>query len=187
MKHAADFDSTISMGIRAPARGHQFPVMPSTLGAHWGVVMLIAQDIADLSGQLAEQQWCDLTVRDIRDGELSRQGKAEAADRYGQVQLPAVPLPMPSRLAPMGFGINGGVWDDARFSIFLMPHAAVRAQRRAITGCPVPLLRPGIEDGHQVAPEPPNETRQRWGNAAKRRSQVRRVGNWPCSASSERS
>src|SRR5215207_6489699 len=53
MKDPPDFDPAIGMGIGPPARGHQFPVVAATLRPQlWGIVMLIAQDIADLSRQL---------------------------------------------------------------------------------------------------------------------------------------
>ncbi len=161
-KHTADFDATIGMGIRAAARGDQFAVMAATLGPQvWSIVMLIAQDRADLRGQLGKQQRDDLTVRDVRAGELGGQRNMERAEGHRQVQLPAVPPAMPARLAPMRFGINGGMGDDAGLPIFLMPDAAVRAHHGTITGGSVPVLRPRIEDGHQVAPEPATEPRQR--------------------------
>ena len=132
MKHAADFDPTIGVRIRAPARGHQFTIVASTLGPQLrGIVMLIAQDLADLGGQLGKQRRRDLTVGDIGDGELSSQGNPEAADGHGQVQLPPVPPPVPARLAPVRLGVNRGVGHHASLPIFPVPDAAVRAYRRA--------------------------------------------------------
>jgi hypothetical protein len=113
------------------------------------MVMLIAQDITDLGGQVGEQPRRDRTVGDIGEGELSRQGNPEAADGHRQMQLPAIPPPIPTRLAPVRFGITGGMGHDACRPIFLVPHAAVRAYGRAITSDPVPLLCPGIEDRPQ--------------------------------------
>ncbi len=101
MEHPPDFDSPIRVGIRTTAGGDQFAVVPGTLSTKVrGVVVLIAQDIPDLRWQLDEQQRRESTVGDIGGSELSGQGNPVAADRHGQVQLPAVPPPVPARLAP---------------------------------------------------------------------------------------
>src|SRR5882762_5850154 len=49
VKHTADCGPTLGGRVRAPARGHQCPVVAFTLRPQvWGVVLLIAQDRADL-------------------------------------------------------------------------------------------------------------------------------------------
>src|SRR5262245_45072761 len=161
VKDTPDFNAAIGVRISPPVRGDQFAVMAATLGVQlWGIVMLIAQDIADLSRQLGEQQRGDITVSDIGHGKLRGQRNPQTANRHRQVQLPAVPPAVPARLAPMGFGINGGVRDDARLPIFLMPDATVRPNHRAITSRSMTLLGPRIEEYHQVASKPPNQAGQ---------------------------
>ena len=97
MEYPSDFDPASSMGIGSPAGRYQFAVVPGTLRPQLrGIRMLITQDRADLGRQLGEQQRCDLTVGDLGEGELRRQGNPEAAEGHGQVQLPAVPPPMPA-------------------------------------------------------------------------------------------
>jgi hypothetical protein len=56
-----------------------------------GIVMLIPQDIADLSRQLGHQKQRYLTVRDSSNGELRRQRNPHPANRHRQVQLPPIP------------------------------------------------------------------------------------------------
>ena len=86
VKDASDFNSAIGVRRGAAARGDQFPVVAATLGAQLrGIVMLIAQDLADLSGQVGKQQGGNLTVGNIGHGELRSQRNPPAADGDGQV------------------------------------------------------------------------------------------------------
>ena len=162
MKHAADFDSPIGVGRGATAGRHQLPIVPGTLDAQLrSIVVLIAQDRADLGGKLDEQQRRDLTVGDIGRGELSGQGNPETAEGHGQMQLPPIPPAVPPRLAPLRFRINGGVGDHPSLPLFLVPDPTGCAHGGTVAGGSMPLLRPGIKQGHQLtaqAPDPPSKS-----------------------------
>src|SRR5258708_20487747 len=113
MKYPSDFDSAIGMGIGSPAGRYQFAVVLGTLKAEVrSIVMLVAQDITDLGGQLGEQPGCHVTVGDIGEGKLGSQGNPETTDRHRQMQLPAIPPAMPAPLAPVRLGSNGRLARD---------------------------------------------------------------------------
>ena len=77
VKDPTDFDPTIGVRVRAPARGDQFPVVAVTLGAQvWSIIMLIAQDIANLGGQLRI---------------LAQAGPSNAARRSFSSPMPVIP------------------------------------------------------------------------------------------------
>ena len=161
MEHPSDLDPAIGVGIGATPSCYQFAIVPGAFGLQIRrIVMLVAQDIPDLSGQLGEQQRRDLTVSDIGDREFGGQGNPVAADGHGQVQLPAVPPAVPARLAPVRLRINRGVGDEAGLPILLVPDPAVRPHGSAVARGPVALLRPRIEGPHQSAAQPPNQARQ---------------------------
>ena len=61
--------------------------------------------------------------------------------------------------------------------MFLVPDAAIGAQRRTVHGRRVALRCPRLQQRDQMAPQTPDQCGQpRW-QFLKRRSQVRRVGN----------
>lgn len=70
---------------------------------------------------------------------------------------------MPARLAPVRFGINGGMGPHPSLPIFLVPDPAIRPYGRAVAGGPMPLLRPGVEHRHQLTAQAANQARQRGG------------------------
>src|SRR4029453_277014 len=128
MKEPADFDPTISMGIRTTACGDQFTIVQGTLLAQlWGVVMGVTQDIPHRHRQLLQQLWGNDIVGVTGAGELRGQGEPDAAHRDGQMQLPAVPPAMIPGLAPGGFSVNRGMRQSPAQPMFLVPDATVSA------------------------------------------------------------
>src|SRR5262245_3533268 len=87
-------------------------------------------------------------------------GRPDAADRDRQMQLPAVPPAMISRLAPGRFGINGGMRDFSCQPMFLVPDATVSAQGRTVDSRRVALFAPRLQQRDQMAPQTPNQCGQ---------------------------
>src|SRR5262250_664422 len=145
MKNAADFDAPIPVGILAPTCGDQFAIVPRTLLAQLGgVVMRIPKDISDCQRQLLQQLGSHQIVGVTGDSKLRSQGEPDAPDTDRQMQLPAVPPAVIPGLAPGGFGVNRGMWDYSGQPVFLVPDAAVGTQGGTVDGCRMALLAPGL-------------------------------------------
>jgi hypothetical protein len=149
------------MGIGPAPSGDQFAIMRRAQGTQRRrVIMLIAQHITHLGWQLGQKQRCHDIVSNVSGGELGRQRDPHAANGDRQVQLPAVPPPMPTRFAPGRFGIDARMRHYSLFPIFFMPYSPMGAQCGAVQGRAMALMHPGREHPYQVASKTANQSGQ---------------------------
>ena len=81
--------------------------------------MLVAQEVTGFGRQFREQAQGMFIISYIGDREVSRQRDPDGSYGGDQVQFPTVDPPMPARLGPMGFGVDGAMRHNAGFAVFL--------------------------------------------------------------------
>src|SRR5215469_15144710 len=121
--------------------------------------MRVTQDVPYRHRQLLQQLWSDHIVGGAGDGKLGGQREPDAPERDRQMQLPAVPPAVISRLAPGRFAVNRGMRDLPCQPMLLVPDAPVGAQWGTVDGRRVSLGCPGLQQCDQMAPQTAN---QRW-------------------------
>src|SRR5918994_3326854 len=156
VEDAPDFDAIVGVRVSPSFSGNQKPLPFSAMVAAGfsdvgGVVVDVSEHEAGILGQLLDEVGSHRVVRRVSGGEPGRQRNPDPTDGDGQVQLPAVDPPVPTRLGPVGLGVYCCMGHLARFLVFLVPHPAFCPQSGGVEGYgPSPAL-PRLEHFYQVA------------------------------------
>ncbi len=116
----------------------------------------VAQDIARVQRQLAQQGGRDRQVVDVRLGQVGREREPDAGDGPGEMELPAEfacgsPPAVPARLAPVGLDIEGDRRQQVPRAILDVPDAAEGAQQGAVEDNGTPMRGPDTQQADQEA------------------------------------
>src|SRR5882672_9768410 len=110
MKDTSNTDSAIFVGIASTSGCYQFAALfIARLAKLWVIIMRVSQNIAHLLGHLLQQEGRDFVVCRVGYRQLCRQGNPQATDTDRQMQFPAVPPTVPSRLRPTRFTVYRSV------------------------------------------------------------------------------
>jgi hypothetical protein len=94
---------------------------------------------------------------------------------------------MPAGLGPASLGVYGCMGDNARFSVFLVPHSTFCLQNGTVKSYRSSPTLPGLEHFHQMAPQQADLLGKPLGQSLKTPLwKVRLVGKRPCSRRSWR-
>src|SRR5215211_6284625 len=163
VQDAPDLHARVGVRIGSPPpAGHQEHLPCQASPAHvLGVVVRVPQHETRFVGQLLDQKRGDAAVGGIGRGEPRGQRYPHPGHRARQVKLPAVDPPVPARLGPPGFSVDGRVGHDARFPVLLVPHPAAGPQDGGVYyGHRSPASGPRLDQRHQVATQQADPLRQ---------------------------
>src|SRR5215510_9542254 len=161
VEDTANLNAVISMRMFAAFGRHQHSVIALTVGAESGLVVVgIAQDKANFSRQFRKQQRRNRRVISIGDRQLGRQRNPYRADRYGQMEFPAIPPAMPAGFAPSRFGINAAVGNLATLSMFFVPNSATGLECCAVHRRRASVLLKWLQGFNQISSQAAYQTWQ---------------------------
>jgi hypothetical protein len=167
VEDASHFYSIVIVGVRVRPMlgGYQPPPLESAYCPHqWRVVMSVSQHVPYAGRQRALAKPYKLGSFDaivmIGRGKLSSQRYPHVSYYRNEVEFPPIHPPVPTRFGPMSLSVNGGVRHFALFSMFAVPYSAFGSEYRAVGGSRSAASGPGLDQGHQMATQSTNLSRQ---------------------------